>query len=295
MDKILKHVKTSHNFKDLTGQKFGRLKVIERVDNNKYGKAMWKCRCVCGNEVIVVGYHLRGGHTKSCGCLQKEEVRKRKFIDLTGQRFGRLIVIKHVYTKNRTPFWLCKCDCGTEVNVRGNSLKSGRTKSCGCYMKQRIKEIHKNKVVSKETRRKIGVKNTGKRCSEETKKKLSAIHKGRVVSKETKKKMSEACKGEKNHNWKGGITPLCGKVRDSDKYNEWRKKVFKRDKFQCQLCGNKVGGKLIAHHKILFSYIMGYYKVDTFEKAMDCKVLWDLNNGITLCVGCHKKAHKGGI
>ena len=52
--------------------RYGYLTVIERAPNNKEGRAMWKCKCDCGNEVIVLGKHLRSGNTKSCGCYQKE-------------------------------------------------------------------------------------------------------------------------------------------------------------------------------------------------------------------------------
>ena len=60
-----------------------------------------------------------------------------RFMDLTGRRFGRLIVIKradeYVSPKGQRHIrWLCKCDCGNDVVVKGNSLKSGNTKSCGC-------------------------------------------------------------------------------------------------------------------------------------------------------------------
>lgn len=48
---------------DLTGKKFGRLSVIGRVSNNKDGRTMWKCRCDCGNERIIMGKSLRSGHT----------------------------------------------------------------------------------------------------------------------------------------------------------------------------------------------------------------------------------------
>ena len=59
-------------FKDLTGQRFGRLTVIERTENNRHGNAMWLCLCDCGNKVIVLGSDLRAGHTRSCKCLQDE-------------------------------------------------------------------------------------------------------------------------------------------------------------------------------------------------------------------------------
>lgn len=62
----------------------------------------------------------------------------RKLIDLTGQRFGRLVVIDFAGTsKNRHSKWLCKCDCGIEVIVSYEGLKRGDTKSCGCYMAER--------------------------------------------------------------------------------------------------------------------------------------------------------------
>ena len=53
---------------DMTGQKIGRLLVLERAENDKDGKAMWKCRCDCGNDCVVLGAYLRNGNTKSCGC-----------------------------------------------------------------------------------------------------------------------------------------------------------------------------------------------------------------------------------
>lgn len=61
------------NIIDLTNQKFTRLTVLERVESRD-GRAFWKCKCDCGNEVEVQGNLLRKGHTKSCGCLQKEKV-----------------------------------------------------------------------------------------------------------------------------------------------------------------------------------------------------------------------------
>ena len=60
---------------DLIGQKFGKLTVFERADDciHPSGKhsTRWLCKCDCGNEIIVIGQHLKKGLTKSCGCLQK--------------------------------------------------------------------------------------------------------------------------------------------------------------------------------------------------------------------------------
>lgn len=53
-------------------------------------------------------------------------------IDLTGQKFERLTVIKPAQNKGKRTAWLCKCDCGNEVVVLTESLRSNNTKSCGC-------------------------------------------------------------------------------------------------------------------------------------------------------------------
>lgn len=63
-------------FIDVAGQKFGRLVVVERVENDKKGQAMWKCRCECGNECVVAGTYLRKGLTKSCGCLWYDAIKQ---------------------------------------------------------------------------------------------------------------------------------------------------------------------------------------------------------------------------
>jgi hypothetical protein len=63
---------------DLTGKQFERLTVIERAgsyrswNSPETSSAMWRCRCECGNEVIVRGANLRAGLTRSCGCLRRE-------------------------------------------------------------------------------------------------------------------------------------------------------------------------------------------------------------------------------
>ena len=61
-------------FKDLTGQIFGRLTVVKRVENSKSGHTRWLCLCECGNEVIVYSTNLIRGITKSCGCYNREVV-----------------------------------------------------------------------------------------------------------------------------------------------------------------------------------------------------------------------------
>lgn len=87
-------------FKNLTGMKFGRLTAIGLAGKNRRGKYCWFCQCNCGNITEVASGDLTSGHTRSCGCLQKEIMSK------TGQKNGannsrksilkrRLSMIKH--------------------------------------------------------------------------------------------------------------------------------------------------------------------------------------------------------
>ena len=65
-------------FIDITGQIFGKLTVIKREENDKYGRARWLCECSCPkhNKIITLGTSLRAGVTKSCGCINKEQIRQ---------------------------------------------------------------------------------------------------------------------------------------------------------------------------------------------------------------------------
>lgn len=113
--------------KDLRGQQFGKLSVISRGENNKWGEACWKCLCACGTEKIVRGKDLTRGKQTSCGCNRG----RKNAIDIAGQRFGMLIAIKPVDKANGSILWLCKCDCGNEVYARAFQLRRGDIVSCG--------------------------------------------------------------------------------------------------------------------------------------------------------------------
>lgn len=66
------------------------------------------------------------------------------FIDLTGQKFGRLTVISKAENPSEAHIkWLCKCECGNFITTRGTSLRSGITKSCGCLVSDKVRELNK--------------------------------------------------------------------------------------------------------------------------------------------------------
>jgi hypothetical protein len=144
----------SHPRVDLTGQKFGRLAVIEVAAPHADGRRYWRCRCDCGQEIDIRGDQLRRGITQSCGCLQRETAARlghkakggppgRNIRDLTGIRSGRLIAVALAGTtggQQSQALWRCQCSCGNEIVVAAGHLASGHTRSCGCLQREnRIK------------------------------------------------------------------------------------------------------------------------------------------------------------
>lgn len=124
---------------DLTGQRFGQLVVIDYDHTGDRYKTYWRCLCDCGNEAVVEGYSLRSGRTSSCGC--KPHGPKRK--DLTGMRFGRLVVLSYDHSdRYSNRYWRCICDCGNETISVGNGLLAGTTASCGCRNREIVKEVN---------------------------------------------------------------------------------------------------------------------------------------------------------
>lgn len=112
---------------DLTGREYGYFTVLG-FDRSVGGKRYWNCRCICGNTRSVMTSCLINGRIKSCGCMNKTNR-----IDLTGQRFGRLVVLSQFPTeKGEALKWECVCDCGNSVVVTGSALRYGTTRSCGC-------------------------------------------------------------------------------------------------------------------------------------------------------------------
>ena len=71
-----------------------------------------------------------------------------KFQDLTGEVFGRLTVLERDKNQGRRTMWKCRCKCGNIVSVRAENLKSGNTKSCGCYSDENRHIAHKKHGMS---------------------------------------------------------------------------------------------------------------------------------------------------
>lgn len=115
------------------GTKFGRLTVLSATRLGK--RAASVVECACGIRKPVLNYNLKSGATSSCGKCGKEHE------SLVGQVFGHLTVLRDVDPKAGTRQWrsLCQCACGNsvQITVPNNALKSGNTRSCGCFQKAR--------------------------------------------------------------------------------------------------------------------------------------------------------------
>lgn len=122
---------------DLSGLIFNKLTVLKKDEqlSQERGQSYWICQCECGNITSVTTANLKNGATKSCGCYKKKLISnlgKSKFKDLTGQRFGNLNVISVAGKDKEGRYqYLCECDCGRQTIIRGSSLTSGNTKTCG--------------------------------------------------------------------------------------------------------------------------------------------------------------------
>ncbi len=275
-------------FKDIVGKKFGRLLVLERTKNNSKSRpktAFWRCRCDCGKIISVEGCSLRGGNTKSCGCLNRENAQnmgRKRAKDISGERFGIITVLKRD-EKNRDK-WICQCDCGTIKSIWKSCLIKGFANSCGC------RPIEKQNLIGQKFGR------------------LTVID---FVGDDGKNQWLWKCKCNCGNNQlmvrssrvlKQGIVRSCGCIRkemvgknhpcwnheltEEDRstnrnllpeLKEWRTEIYKRDNYVCQVCGYNKGGILTAHHK------NGW---DSFKNQR-----FDVNNGVTCCEKCHKNFH----
>lgn len=270
---------------DLTGKRFGRLLVIERCFS-KSKDIYWFCRCDCGNTLDVSGISLREGRTKSCGCYHKEvaaETGRKRLIDLTGIRFGRLVVIKRGDVPNgeknnirKRVYWLCQCDCGNMTTVVGDSLRYGVTMSCGCLSREKTAEVGRNTLIDL-TGLRFGMLTVIKRTDAPDNVKdtheaywLCKCDCGGVIS----ARGTHLRRGE-TVSCHHGMTLDDMKARNSLGYKEWRKDVFERDNYTCQKCGKEGNGDLNAHH------------IKSFANFPDER--FNIENGITLCINCHKE------
>lgn len=134
-----------------------------------------------------------------------------------------------------------------------------------------------------ESRKKMSEAKKGKHYSPATefKKGQVAPRKGAVLTDETKRRISESKKGQTPWNKGLGMISTANELaRKTKQYRDWRKAVFERDNYTCQECGER-GGELNADHIKQFAY--------------HPELRYDITNGRTLCVGCHRNTNTWGF
>lgn len=171
------------------------------------------------------------------------------------------------------------------------------SRKCGQILRSRIYlNPLKGKSRSQEIKEKISRAHIGMKSSPEAieKMRLSKLGKPRGGDpknwkhKEETKLKFRLRKGQKSPGWKGGLTSLIRLIRRGIVYRTWRTNVFKRDNWTCVWCGaNKK--YLQVHHIKQFALMLRENNIKTVEDAEACDVLWDTNNGRTLCIDCHKE------
>ena len=194
--------------------------------------------------------------------------------------------------------------------------------------KDKLSKAAKGRKHSEKTKEKISQHFIGQPKSEKHKRKLSETAKKRFHkkenhpmygkknswgshSKEAKEKIAKRMSGENNpmYGKYGALNPMWGlkgkkhpawvepEKRKSTLYNQirtceegllWRQEVYERDKYTCQLCNDNAGGNLNADHIKPLAVIVFENNIKTLEQAKTCKELWNIDNGRTLCVSCHK-------
>lgn len=128
---------------NLIGQRFTKLLVIEKAYVKDYS-VYWKCLCDCGNICYVPTHRLTTGTTKSCGCIMKDIMGPKLYVDITGKRSGNLVAIEPTDLRShRQVLWRCACDCGGETLVTTTDFLNGHVISCGCVKSKGEEAISK--------------------------------------------------------------------------------------------------------------------------------------------------------
>lgn len=220
---------------------------------------------------------------------------KRKFNeDLTGKVFNRWTVIKFAEKRKKYNYWLVQCKCGALKMVEAQSLKNNKSQSCGCFLIEKLKMRTVNHIGSKFGKLTV-IQKVGKdKCKGQLLKcqcscgNITIVSSTNLVRKSTrscgcfKTKINKKRKGELNPNWNTNLTTEKREQRKQrhteSEYVEWRKKVYKRDNYICQVTGIKGNGNICVHH------------LESWHANKNLR--FEILNGITILQSIHKFFHK---
>ena len=177
----------------------------------------------------------------------------------------------------------------------------------------KMRASHTGHKATDATRAKLSALRKGKRVhTDASKEKLRQWNLGRVMPREAVEKMRAAKIGRKQSDverrkhsiaapkgsdsllWRGGVNARNQALRQQARmlweYRDWRRKVYLRDNFTCQGCGAS-GCVLNAHHIRRFTELLVQFELTTIEQIRACEPMWDVSNGVTLCLTCHNAVH----
>jgi len=268
-----------------------RSKIPEREELEEMGKTM--SRLEIANSFGV------SPSTLSCWFKTyglPKPIKKPKFIDLTGHKFGRLTALypSEKRDKGGCVRWVCSCSCSPSVRteVRSSHLISLETTSCGCAVREAF--VHPIDITGFVSGRLTAIRPTNRRysgsviwetrcsCGNTSYVTASNIKNKRILScgclaREIASSLAKDRVGPLSNTWNPDLTEEERQTgRNYPEYREWRTVVYERDNYTCQACG-EVGGNLNAHH------IDGYAKNPGLRTTLE--------NGATLCKECHKDFH----
>lgn len=142
-------MRQARSIQHLMGVRFHKLVIIEDLGNDARHNRIVKIKCDCGIEKEVNLAYIKKGYTKSCGCERwkqyndmRKERAKEKASEHIGKKYNRLLVtgVSVVMYKKKTA--VCAiCDCGKEGTYPLYYLINGKTKSCGCFQKDVVKQL----------------------------------------------------------------------------------------------------------------------------------------------------------
>ena len=232
----------------------------------------------------------------------------RKAEDLTGKKYGRLTVIKYIGKSK----WLCKCECGNEVVIRGDHLRGGDTTSCGCYQKEkassRMRKMNEEQWKDEEFRQ-MQSDSVKKLCQDEEYKQMKSDRMRKLNEEQWEDKEFRQMHENIKHNWKGGITPISDYLRKLPVVKQWKKDTYTRENNRCQLTGKHVhGGNSDVHHLYGFNMIVleahtinaieikqqvKDYTEDELKLLKEYVASWhkDTSNAVLLCDEVHDLFH----
>ena len=138
----------SRPFNDLSGQKIGNLLVVDRAENNKWGKVCWNCIYDFGKKKVITAHQLIRKNN-NIGEIKGLAIVSRTVIDLSGQKIGNLLVVDRAKNSERgNACWNCICDCGKKIVVSGDLLtrKKQPKTHCGCLTSKHYSDRQKGKT-----------------------------------------------------------------------------------------------------------------------------------------------------